>query len=107
MTQLPKRVTPEDIDNNIHSAHYFTAAQGIQGATPPGLRTAVPPESTKLMTICTLVLKNGFIVIGHSACADPASYSQEVGEQIALRNAKDQIWPLMGYLLKQELSQNV
>ena len=55
------------------------------------------------LTVCALTLKNGFVVTGESACASPANFDAEIGQDIAHSNAEDKIWMLEGYLLKQEL----
>ena len=55
------------------------------------------------LTVCCLTLLNGFTVTGESACASPANFSAEIGEKIAYENARDKIWMLEGYLLKQRL----
>jgi len=60
----------------------------------------VVPDTT--LTICVLVLENGFTVTGTSACVDPAKFSKAVGEQIAYNNAIEEIWALEGYLLRQQ-----
>ena len=54
-------------------------------------------------TICQLTLQNGFVVVGTSACIDKNSFSKEIGEQEAYKNALDKVWELEGYLLKQRL----
>ena len=56
-------------------------------------------------TICMMTLENGFQVIGTSACADPATFNAEQGERYAYLDAYDKIWPLEGYLLKEQLYQ--
>jgi len=58
---------------------------------------------TDVLTVCVLTLKNGFTVTGESACASPENYDQEIGEKIAFDNARDKIWVLEGYLLKEIL----
>ena len=58
---------------------------------------------TNVLTVCVLTLENGFTVTGESACASPANYNKEMGEKIARENAKDKIWLLEGYLLKEKL----
>jgi hypothetical protein len=58
-----------------------------------------------VLTICCLTLTNGFTVTGESACASPENFNAEFGEQRAFRNARDKIWALEGYLLKQRLSE--
>lgn len=53
-------------------------------------------------TVCRLVLVNGFEVTTTSACVHPENYKQEIGEEVSLRRAKDQVWMLLGFLLQQE-----
>ncbi len=52
-------------------------------------------------TVCCLTLRNGFTVIGMSACVDPANFVQGIGEDVAFRNARNQVWQLESYLLHQ------
>lgn len=93
------RITPDDIEANIASEHYFTAADGA-GA---GFHDGVPP-CLHLLTFCVLVLKNGFTVTGESACASPKNFDAEIGRKIARQNAVQKIWPLMGYELRSKLA---
>lgn len=58
---------------------------------------------TDVLTVCVLTLENGFTVTGESACASPANYNKEIGDRIARDNAREKIWVLEGYLLKQKL----
>lgn len=106
------RITPADIEANIASEHYFTAADGYCGATatcvefqslPEDERIIIPPDSLELLTFCVLVLNNGFTVTGESACASPENFDAEIGRKIARQNAIAKVWPLMGYELKQRL----
>lgn len=78
------RLTPELIDASIldESYHVFASSQ---------------------LTVCCLVLQNGFTVTGESACASPENFNKELGQKIARGNARDKIWMLEGYLLKQKL----
>lgn len=99
------RVTPDDIEASVVSEHYFTAAEGAQGATGDG-GVGRWPEPLRLLTFCVLVLKNGFTVTGESACASPENFDAEIGRKIARANAVNKIWPLMGYELKSKLAQN-
>ncbi|ENZ1760038.1 Gp49 family protein [Pseudomonas aeruginosa] len=55
------------------------------------------------VTVCCLTLRNGFTVIGESACASPANFDEELGRKIARDNARNKIWQLEGYLLRQRL----
>lgn len=78
------RITPEHIDSVIASmvSHVFPGSQ---------------------LTVVVLTLVNGFTVTGESACASPENFDAEIGMKIALSNAKNKIWALEGYLLKQRL----
>ena len=82
------RVTPELIDSKITSIDYHVFPKGC-------------------LTICCITLQNGFTVTGESACASPENFNKELGESIAFRNARDKIWSLEGYLLKEKLSSGV
>lgn len=55
------------------------------------------------MTFCVLVLRNGYTVTGESACASPENFNAEIGRKIAKDNARNKIWGLEGYLLRQKL----
>ena len=50
-----------------------------------------------LLTFCVLMLRNGFMVTGESACASPENFDAEIGRKIARENAINKVWPLMGY----------
>ena len=82
------RLTPEKIDNTIVSEiyHVFDGSQ---------------------LTVCCMTLKNGFTVTGESACASPENFNAEIGMKIARENARNKIWALEGYLLKQKLLDGV
>jgi len=80
------RITPDILDGMITASAYH-----------------VFPTTT--MTVCCLTLTNGFNTIGHSSCASPRNFNAEIGKAIALRNAKQEIWALGGYLLKEKLFQ--
>ena len=105
------RITPADIEANIASESYFTAADGVRGASAgqPGenllpVYATYDGSSLSLLTFCVLVLKNGFTVTGESACASPENFDAEIGRRIARENAVQKIWPLMGYELKSRLA---
>lgn len=78
------RVTPEALDEKIIGERYH-----------------VFPDTT--VTVCILHLENGFTVTGESACASPENFDPELGRQIARRNAREKIWALEGYLLRETL----
>lgn len=56
------------------------------------------------LTVCALTLRNGYIVTGESAAASPANFDQAIGRKIARENARNKIWGLEGYLLREKLA---
>jgi hypothetical protein len=90
------RLTPEDIDATISGEYCFRVSDVLKGAP-------IMP-ALECLTICVLVLKNGFTVTGESACASPENYDREIGHKIARDNARKKIWPLEGYLLRENLA---
>lgn len=103
------RVTPADIEAKISSTFYFTANEGMRGTDgcldtfkETGSKYDYPP--LRLLTFCVIVLRNGYTVTGESACASPENFDAEIGRKIAYQNAKDKIWALEGYLLREKLA---
>ena len=86
------RITPADVEKNVVSEHYFTAADGVNG-NRLGLADSgyAPPKSLCLLTFCVIILRNGFTVTGESACASPENFNAEIGRKIARSNALEKI----------------
>lgn len=78
------RLTPDLIDATIKYAEYWRV-----------------PNTT--VTVCAVILQNNYVVVGKSAAASMANFDEELGRKIAFDNAREQIWALEGYLLKQKL----
>ena len=97
------RVTPDAVDDNIASVHYFTAYEAATAGLSTKAEADRDADSLKLLTFCVIVLGNGFTVTGESACASLENFDPEIGRKIAYENARAKIWPLMGYALKQQL----
>lgn len=107
-SELPNRgprVTPADIEAAIAEEHYFTAEDGVVGRqVMEGSPSASHHGSLCLLTFCVLVLSNGFTVTGQSACASPENFDSEIGKRIARQHAVAQLWPLLGYALREKIS---
>lgn len=58
-----------------------------------------------VLTVHVIRLKNGFMVTGESACADPAKFDAALGREYAREDAIRKIWGLEGYLLRERLYQ--
>lgn len=62
--------------------------------------------SGQVLRWAVLITVNGFAVTGRpSASASSENDNAEIGEKIAIDNATKELWPLMGYELKQRLSE--
>lgn len=55
-------------------------------------------------TYCEIVLDNGFIILGKSACANSDSYNKELGEKFSREDAIRQAWNYLGYELRTKVS---
>lgn len=103
------KVTPADLEAEISSEHYFTARQGVlgelasDGVLPTPYEIQHLPQSLSLLTFCVLVLRNGFTMVGKSACVSPENFDAEIGKRIARENAIEQLWPLLGFRLADKL----
>lgn len=93
------RVSLDDITSAIN-AEYFTTAQAAVGDCP--VSTSFHLDK---FTLCILVMKNGFIVVGKSAPASPDNFDADKGRTFAREDAIRQLWPLMGYSLRDRLSE--
>ena len=98
MMSEPRTIKPEDIEGYIATETFFTAGEAAQALDLP------LGEEARLLTLCVIVLKNGFTVTGESACADPKKFNAEIGRTIARANALNKVWPLMGYVLRSQLA---
>ena len=81
------RLTPDHIDEQIRAVAFHRF---------PGTTT----------TVCLLTLRNGFGAIGHSACVSEENFDEAIGQKIAFNNARDKIWELEGYLLRDWIHAN-
>jgi hypothetical protein len=79
------RLSPEKIDAVIAGEDYH-----------------VFPGTT--LTVCCLKLRNGFAVTGESAAVSQENFDVEIGKKVARANAREKIWILEGYALRERLA---
>lgn len=77
-------VTMEDVENSIASEEYLTVG--------------------KKTTVCLITMKNGYEVVGTSACVCAENYSEEVGKPYARERAIQQVWAALGAELQAQLA---
>lgn len=98
------RVSLDDIKANITCTAFITGDRLVAYAEASGTSGGVLSPSLNVLTICLLVLRNGFTIIGKSAPADARNFDPELGQKLAYEDAVRQVWPLMGYALRDRLS---
>lgn len=89
MSNAP-RITPADLDANI------VHTEVVKHITHSG----------QILRWAILTTRNGFAVTGRpSASVSPLNDNAEIGESVAIENAKNELWPLMGYELRSKLAE--
>ena len=83
------RVTPADLDANIRGVEIVKhTSKGGQV-----LRWAV------------ITTASGYAVTGRpSVAVSPENDNAEIGEKVAIENARHELWPLMGYALRERIA---
>lgn len=78
------RVTPAMVDSLIEGVEYHNLSD--------------------THIVCKITMLGGrFHVIGESSTVSKENFKQSVGEEISYRKARDQVWPLAGLLLANDL----
>lgn len=94
------RVSLTDIEANIYYKGFARGCDILFFGHEPEI---IAFDATKNLTVCICVMNNGFTVIGKSAPASAANFDAELGRKLAYEDCIRQIWPLMGYELRQRL----
>jgi len=84
--KTPYRITLKMIRDAMRSCSYWN-----------------PPEVPH-MTVCIIVLSNGFILKGFSTPADPGNFDAELGRKFAYEDAERSAWPLFAFTLREMIS---
>lgn len=84
--RTPHRVTLDSIKDKIETVEYHR------------------PEVAQHMTVAFVKLRNGYVVIGKWAPADPANFNEELGRTFAVEDAIRQVWSLEGYALCERIA---
>lgn len=91
------RVSLSDIEAAIAGENWFTAGAAAEALGQPA------HESMRLLTVYIVTMNNGFVVIGKSAPASPENFDADKGRVLAREDAVRQLWPLMGFALRDRL----
>lgn len=90
------RLSPQLIDDAI--------ASYVSGRASDLFKDVPASDALKCLTICIITMKNGFTIVGKSACASPENFDADLGHKIAYEDARKQIWALEGYALRNKLA---
>ena len=91
------RVSLADIENNIAEIHYVLGMQAVGAA-------ASQFSSLDTFTLCLVVTHSGFVIVGKSAPASVDNFDPVLGRKLAYGDAVRQLWPLMGFALRERLN---
>jgi hypothetical protein len=104
----PPRVTESDIEANIAYEVSFVALDAIddmiqrgRGVRPPNYQAR---QTLRIITLCLMVLRNGFKIVGTSAPVSEENFDPDLGRKFAREDALRQIGPFMGYALRDRLA---
>lgn len=106
------RVSVPSMEARIVEKHFFTVGEALDAMVRHRVMTATEPVDVALtaddsplhlLTLCVLVLDNGWVMTGKSAPASPENFDPEKGQMFAYEDAIRQLWPLEGYLLRERL----
>lgn len=98
------QITPFDVEAEIRSEFYFTAAEGVLGESHMGTKPA-SHTGLDMVTFCALILRNGTKIIGinHGPVAR-CKFNVEVGRRYARENAIEQAWLLLSFRRRDALA---
>lgn len=86
----PTLVASTDVESEIVDEYYRNVGSALKA----------PVDSpTYNVTLCVLVLRNGFVILGKSACVDAANFNEDTGRRLAREDAIKQVWPYLGFRL--------
>jgi len=100
------RVTLDQIKAAIDAEYIFTAEKAIDAMSERDPMPYVQGGPLSILTICILVMSNGFTIIGKSAPASPENFNAEYGANAARDDAMRQAWGFMGFSLRDRLAAN-
>lgn len=98
VAKTENRVPLPKINDEIASETYITLGDLLRAQG----KMASPTQDA--FTICALTFKNGFVILGDSAPADPANFDAETGQTFARSKAIRAAWQLLGFRLRDQLA---
>jgi len=113
------RVSLDDIQDQIGRRIFLTGGEAFEASLDDmlygqdygdGVISTAPPDfgiaSLDCLTICLLVMRNGFVIVGKSCPASPENFNADLGKKLAYEDCIHQAWQLLGFNLRQKLAEN-
>jgi hypothetical protein len=89
ITPVAPTVTENAVEAEIVNEYYRNLGSALK----------VPNGPVGNVTLCVLELRNGFVIIGKSACVNAANFNADTGQRLAREDAVKQVWPFLGFRL--------
>lgn len=86
------RITLDYIKDQIEQQWFVTADR-----IPSERARLAVVEKIKHITVCLMIMKNGFCVIGKSAPMSPENFDEEKGKTFAYEDCIRQLWPMYAF----------
>lgn len=105
------RVSLESLKGKVSDCYFVNAGEAVEARGTDSEGVALDDHETPdggplfLLTLCFLVLHNGWTVLGKSAPVSAENFDAAKGRTFAFEDALRQLWPLEGYRLRDELHQ--
>lgn len=97
------RITLEYITGQIGRVYYIDGQTLSRYASHVDTldKVLAPSNALQLVTVCMLVLKSGFVLIGRSVPMSAENYDAGKGRIFAYEDCVRQCWPLFAFVVKQ------
>lgn len=100
-------MTPEQVEQKVQQNNLTAPRVSLADVTANIVHTEIVKVVTHgggILRWAILTTRNGYAVTGRpSASVSPENDNAEIGEKVAIDNARAELWPLMGYALKDRL----
>jgi hypothetical protein len=103
--ELSMSVSAEQaLESQIQAKGLTTAPRVTPAAIDAMIKTTELIKIEPSIMLCVLTLHNGLTVVGKNlGSISPENYDEELAKQLAMRDARDQLWPLAGFMLAEDI----
>lgn len=99
------RVTLDYMKSEIQQIYYISGTSIARHADFTDYKSkALNEGDLQVMTLCMIMMRNGFMVFGKSSPISPQNFDQALGRKFAYEDAVRQLWPLFAFGHKQAVA---